>query len=117
MHPELCMLRADLQESEGRGWAFEQPGSAKSRVSVKVKHRVSHGSYTAKLGQCGFGVVSKASGTPIRSRARMVTSLVPLVKKLPLQALPPRAYACACDRVGGRRETGRVGSALPAGLV
>jgi hypothetical protein len=85
LHLEFCMLLADLQESEGRGWALEHPDSAKSWANAKVQQMISHGSYLARLDQCCFGLVSKVAGTPMRKRTRFLTNIVPLVRNFNLK--------------------------------
>ena len=69
------MLLADLQESEGRGWAFEHPDMAKSWQNKKVKAVLQHGALTARFDQCMFGLVSKVDKTPMRKRTRFMTNM------------------------------------------
>jgi hypothetical protein len=79
LHLEFCMLLADLQESEGRGWVLERRDRARSWANAKVKDRLSHGSYMAKFDQCRFGLFSKVTGTPIQRRTRFMTNIAPLM--------------------------------------
>jgi hypothetical protein len=75
LHLEFCMLLADLQESEGRGWVLEHPDAAKSWGNAKVKDRLAHGSHMARFDQCCFGLVSKVTRTPMRKRTRFMTNI------------------------------------------
>jgi hypothetical protein len=79
LHLEFCMLLADLQESEGRGWVLEHPYKARSWANPKVKDRVRQGSQMASFDQCCFGLVSKDSGTPIQKRTCFMTNIAPLM--------------------------------------
>ena len=77
-HLEFCMLLADLQESEGRGWVLEHPDTAKSWANAKVQERLQHGSYVARFDQCCFGLVSKVTRTPMKKRTRFMTNILHL---------------------------------------
>lgn len=75
LHLEFCMLLADLQESQGRGWAFEHPDTAKSWHNSKVKAVLQLGAFTARFDQCMFGLVSKVDKIPMRKRTRFMTNI------------------------------------------
>lgn len=78
LHLEFCMLLADLQESEGRGWALEHPDTAKSWNNAKVRMVSSHGALMSRFDQCMFGLVSKVDKIPMRKRTRFMSNLQPL---------------------------------------
>ena len=75
MHLEFCMLLADLQQSQGRGWAFEHPDGAKSWHNCKVETLLKSGALVARFDQCCFGLVSKVDGTPMRKRTKVMTNM------------------------------------------
>jgi hypothetical protein len=75
LHLEFCMLLADIQESNHRGWAFEHPDSAKSWQNAKVKWWVDRGAYMARFDQCMFGLVSKVDGVRMKKRTRFMTNI------------------------------------------
>ena len=75
LHLEFCMLLADLQETQGGGWAFEHPDSAKSWRNKKVEDARQRGALMARFDQCMFGLVSKVDKTPMRKRTRFMTNM------------------------------------------
>jgi hypothetical protein len=75
LHLEFCMLLADLQETQGGGWAFEHPDSAKSWRNQKVEDARQRGALMARFDQCMFGLVSKVDKTPMRKRTRFMTNM------------------------------------------
>jgi hypothetical protein len=75
LHLEFCMLLADIQESNHRGWAFEHPDSAKSWQNAKVKSWMHRGAFIARFDQCMFGLVSKVDGVRMKKRTRFMTNI------------------------------------------
>jgi hypothetical protein len=78
LHLEFCILLADLQEWEGRGWVLEHPDAARSWGNARVQERLCHGSYLARFDQCCFGLASKVTRTPMKKRTRFMTNIMPL---------------------------------------
>ena len=78
LHLEFCMLLADIQESQHRGWAFAHPDTAKSWQNPKVKWWVDRGAFVTRFDQCMFGLVSKVETARMKKRTRFMTNIKPL---------------------------------------
>jgi hypothetical protein len=78
LHLEFCMLLADLQASQGRGWAFEHPDGAMSWRNTKVEAVLGEGAMVARFDQCMFGLMSKVDKIPMRKRTKFMTNMTPL---------------------------------------
>jgi hypothetical protein len=78
LHLEFCMLLADLQETDNRGWALEHPDAAKSWDNNKVKAALGRGAGVARFDQCMYGLISKVDGIPMRKRTRFMSNIAPL---------------------------------------
>ena len=78
LHLEFCMLPADPQETNNRGWALEHPDTAKSWHNDKVKAVLGRGALVARFDQCMFGLVSKVGCIPMRKRTRFMSNIASL---------------------------------------
>ena len=116
LHLEFCMLLADLQETQGCGWAFEHPDAARSWHNQKVEATLQRGALVARFDQCMFGLVSKVDRTPMRKRTRFMTNIHELHK-----AFNKKFCDCSHPHVavqgseGGEAEC--LGTALPTSDV